>query len=718
MAIATVSGPPGAAACGGDAGGDRPVLLARARLVAQVLGRIYRSFLLTLLVAALLPTLWGWSSFVVRSGSMEPSISVGDVVVAKPFASGSKVPVGRVVIFPNPAKPDSGELLVHRVVENLGGGKYATAGDANPSNDPTPITDEGVDSRATLLVPFVGRPFVWLANGNMAPLVLWSGITVLAFALATQRFGRRRNGDGPGAGRPAPGRRHRGFARRHPAAAVPVLALLVAGGIGLAGSQSAMAGFTARTISPSNTWAASASLGHRVTLATPGAVVRGAVPLTATMSNTSVGDGYTVRMEYARAGTSTWTTACTKSASPYSCAWATDGLTNDRYDLRAVATSSSRTLTSPVVTGVLVDNLAPSVTMQNPGTPLRGRVTFAATAADAHSGVASVVLQYALAGSTTWRDLASDTSSPYSYEFDTTTLVNGTYSFRAIAADVAGNATISVAVTNRVVDNVVTSVVLNDPGPVISGTVTLTASAASTAGVASVRIQGAPAGTASWGDVCTDTTSPYTCVYNTTFVADGLYDLRAIVTDGAGRTTTSTVVANRRVDNTAPRASDVQTTNGAVAGKLDTADTMAFTYTEQMRPTSISPGWDGSSVAVSLRLRDGNSLGLGSTGDTVDILRGGSAVNLGSVNLREDYISTFGTAQFNATMTASTVTVNGVTMTRVTITVASQASGTTTRTVTNSSTMSWTPSGVATDLGGLGTNTTTALESGTFDRQF
>lgn len=218
--------------------------------------------------------------------------------------------------------------------------------------------------------------------------------------------------------------------------------------------------------------------------------------------------------------------------------------------------------------------------------------------------------------------------------------------------------------------------------------------------------------------MCTDTSSPYSCAYNTTFVADGLYDLRAIVTDRAGRTTTSAVVANRRVDNTAPRAADVQTTNGGVTGRLENGDSISFTYSELMTTDSISSGWDGSAVPVSLRLRDGRLLGLGGTSDTVDILRGGSAVHLGSVNLREDYISNNHTAQFNATMVASTVTVNGAQVTRVTISVGTQASGSTVRTASASSTMSWTPSGLATDLGGLGTNTSITFESGTFDRQF
>ncbi|WP_309648261.1 hypothetical protein [Nocardioides sp.] len=40
------------------------------------------------------------------------------------------------------------------------------------------------------------------------------------------------------------------------------------------------------------------------------------------------------------------------------------------------------------------------------------------------------------------------------------------------------------------------------------------------------------------------------------------------------------------------------------------------------------------------------------------------------------------------------------------------------RTTSRASTMSWAPSALATDVGGLGTNATAVLESGVSDREF
>ena len=144
---------------------------------------------------------------------------------------------------------------------------------------------------------------------------------------------------------------------------------------------------------------------------------------------------------------------------------------------------------------------------------------------------------------------------------------------------------------------------MTDPGSPLSGTVNLTATAAdSGSNITSVRIERAAAGSTTWTEICTDTVAPFGCAWNTVSLADGLYDLRAVATDVAGNTTTSATVANRRADNTAPRANDVQAVNGTgAAGSIDAGDVLTFTYSEAIAPNSILAGWTGSSTAVTVR---------------------------------------------------------------------------------------------------------------------
>ena len=94
------------------------------------------------------------------------------------------------------------------------------------------------------------------------------------------------------------------------------------------------------------------------------------------------------------------------------------------------------------------------------------------------------------------------------------------------------------------------SVSLDDPGTSLNGTTSLGAIAAdSESGVACVQFQRSPAGAGSWTTVSTDTTSPFGASFDTTAVADGLYDLRAVATDAAGNQTLSGLATDRRVDD-------------------------------------------------------------------------------------------------------------------------------------------------------------------------
>lgn len=452
-----------------------------------------------------------------------------------------------------------------------------------------------------------------------------------------------------------------------------------------------------------------------VVLSDPGEVLKGTVTLDSTVYSAVLATSTTV--QYSLAGQNKWTTACTSLVAT-SCTWNTASVASGTYDLRTVALVGLTNYTSNVVTDVIVDNTAPTVTMTDPGTPLSGTRTFGATANDADSGVAQVVVQYAPSGSTTFQTLCTITAAPFACRADTTRLANGTYTFRAVATDVAGNSTTSSTVTNRVVDNTVASVSVEDPGTYLNGTVTLNATANAGAGITSVRIQRAPTGTTTWTDVCTDTTAPYSCSWDTRTVTDGGYDLRAVLLDASGRTTTSATVSNRLVDNKVVRGIDIQAANGGgTVGRLDAGDKLTYTYSEQVKPSTLLAGWTGDSRAVTLRLRDGNLVGTGAKGDTVDVLSGSTAVNLGSVNLGADYVKSNKTVTYAATMTATTTTVSGATRTIVTLQLGA-ATGSGLKTVSGSPTMTWTPSAAVTDLSGNVCSTAPVTESGTADRDF
>ncbi len=194
-----------------------------------------------------------------------------------------------------------------------------------------------------------------------------------------------------------------------------------------------------------------------------------------------------------------------------------------------------------------------NASMSDPGDALSGTITLAATATETSGpGVASVTIQRSPAGVGTWTNICTDSTFAYSCSLTTTSLGDGLYDFRAVATGVGGNTVTSEPVTGRI-DNTLPSATMTNPGANLGGTVLLGATATdSGSGVASVRIQRKLASGSTWVDVCTDTTSPFDCAFDTTALANRLYDLRAISTDNAGNTRTSVSVDDRRIDNTLP----------------------------------------------------------------------------------------------------------------------------------------------------------------------
>ncbi|WP_425860846.1 Ig-like domain-containing protein [Arthrobacter sp. TWP1-1] len=799
---------------------------------ASLASRLYLGVMLCLALIAVVPALLGWHGTVVQSGSMEPHISAGDVVLATGFGSTQNVPVGGVVEFTSPAEAEpSGveKTRLHRIVAENPDGTFVTAGDANAEVDSTPLKRAQITGQARLLVPSIGLPGLWLGLGNFPALAWWSVLTLLAVVVAV--YGTRTSrdpaesattdtdtgeeeddGGSPQSASPPPVARSMRWKAGSAVGLVAVLTVLML----VTSTSFSSAAFTATTANAGNTFGTAADWEPpSVTLTSPGTIVRGSVALTAVASDAGTGilsvaiqylpsngawttlctraaepysctwntqtgpDGsyslravatdntgltttsalvqttvansfavvltdpgeivrgnvnlaatlyspgtttYNVRLEYSLAGANKWNTLCLKVTSPYQCIWATVAFTNDFYDLRAVAVSGLTSTYSETITDVLVDNLAPTVTMSDPGTPLRGVKTFAAVAADEHSGVSQVQIQYARTGSSTWTELCTATEPPYSCEFNTVTLASASYNFRAVAVDAAGNSTISGPVVNRVVDNTVSSVSVVDPGAYLTGNATLMAAANSTAGVSSVRIHSSPAGTNTWTTRCSLATTPYSCVWDTRTATDGLYDFRAVLTDGAGKETTSALVASRRVDNSPLRGADVQAANGTgVAGKFDAGDIFSHTYSQQVNLASVTPGWAGAALPVTVRLRDGNvqGVGTGNNADMVDILRPGSTVNLGSINTKGNYSKNKKTITFNATMTATTVTTAGIPRTVITVTLAAPTSGAGNLTTASTAVaMVWTPSSSVTSTSGVACSIAPIAESGTLDRDF
>ena len=196
------------------------------------------------------------------------------------------------------------------------------------------------------------------------------------------------------------------------------------------------------------------------------------------------------------------------------------------------------------------DWTAPSAALADPGSPLRGAVTLAATATDARSAVERVAIERATAAG--WAEICADATAPYTCSFDTTTVADGSHDFRAVAVDVHGNRGISAVVAARVIDNRAPAVTISAPASDLRGTVRLAATASDAGtGVTSVRIERSPAGAGTWTAICAASAAPYECVLDTTTLANDLYDFRAVATDAVGNSS-SALAEDVQIDNASP----------------------------------------------------------------------------------------------------------------------------------------------------------------------
>ncbi|HWL38497.1 MAG TPA: Ig-like domain-containing protein [Frankiaceae bacterium] len=195
----------------------------------------------------------------------------------------------------------------------------------------------------------------------------------------------------------------------------------------------------------------------------------------------------------------------------------------------------------------------------------------------------------------------------------------------------------------------------------------------------------------------------------------GAHSITAVATVGANNSAPSSALAVT-IDTTAPTASDIQTGTGTTAGKIDANDEVRFTFSEAVDPTSVSTGWTGTSVGVTVTFRNSNSSVASQRIQTIVVTTGGAAVNLvGQVGWNQSYMS----GANNGTSTATGTMTLSADKKTVTIKLAGSPSGGNTTAITASSTLNWTPVAGPKDVAGNSlTSLTPVTEQGTADIDF
>jgi signal peptidase len=126
-----------------------------------------------------LPRALGFSHLVVVSGSMEPALQVGDLIVIR---RQDRYQAGDIITF-----REGGTMVTHRLID-IQGERLITQGDANNTPDSNPVHIQQVEGSLALRIPMVGHLLLYLKTppGIISALLVAAILTLLSYRKETR----------------------------------------------------------------------------------------------------------------------------------------------------------------------------------------------------------------------------------------------------------------------------------------------------------------------------------------------------------------------------------------------------------------------------------------------------------------------------------------------------------------------------------------------------
>jgi signal peptidase I len=148
------------------------------RRTGQILGAAIAVVILLVIAGVIfIKAVPGWGIYVVKSGSMEPAINPGDIVITGPVGgtlTGDIAP-GKVITFTM-----GKETVTHRVV-SVDNGSVKTKGDANEDPDASAVSNSQIKGVYLFKVPYLGyiQSFVATKKGWFILVIIPTAVLVL-----------------------------------------------------------------------------------------------------------------------------------------------------------------------------------------------------------------------------------------------------------------------------------------------------------------------------------------------------------------------------------------------------------------------------------------------------------------------------------------------------------------------------------------------------------
>ncbi|WP_340084154.1 signal peptidase I [Siminovitchia sp. FSL H7-0308] len=161
----------------------------------KAIGHTFSTLILLILAIVLLnvaiskasgknPSIFGYEMKAVLSGSMEPGIKTGSIILMKQKSQGDQYKKGDVITFIT----KENLLITHRIEEVHAKGRYfTTKGDNNNGPDLDPVYIENIIAQYTgVAIPYAGYMFKWTDSSLGAALILFlPGILLIGYGFLT-----------------------------------------------------------------------------------------------------------------------------------------------------------------------------------------------------------------------------------------------------------------------------------------------------------------------------------------------------------------------------------------------------------------------------------------------------------------------------------------------------------------------------------------------------
>lgn len=139
-------------------------------------------------VGAESPTIFGYSTAVIASGSMEPALSVDDLILN--YAQDDYAE-GDIITFRS-----GNSLTTHRIVEITEDG-YVTQGDANNAADLDTVSPDAVVGKVVGEIPHVGSALAFLKTPFGMMMLVFIGFLIIELPFFFQRRRAHMDEEGP-----------------------------------------------------------------------------------------------------------------------------------------------------------------------------------------------------------------------------------------------------------------------------------------------------------------------------------------------------------------------------------------------------------------------------------------------------------------------------------------------------------------------------------------